>query len=382
MINKPELEILLKKYINNSINHDEYQLLLTYFSDPDQSTLLDALIMQQLDNEKFSHPEEIEALVLRVDEKIKTRIPSPAAKLSLLKRFYPYVAAAAVLICCFSAYFYFGNKQSVNPTEIAFYDVAAGGNKATLRLSAGQEIILDEKQSQLCSKEEGLTYENGESVFQTGSEVQIYTLETPRKGQYQAVLPDGSRVWLNAESSIHFPSQFTGDSRTVRIEGEVYFEVARDKHKKFIVELSNGNRIEVLGTHFNVNAYKNSMASKTSLLEGSVKFLNNKNKSVILKPGEQAIQPIDAAGITVQKADVMAVISWKDNKFNFEGMPFPEIMRQLERWYDIEVVYASTIPKLEFYGELNRSNSLQYIMKAFADSGVKMELKGRTLLVH
>lgn len=385
MISKSELQVLFRKYLDNSINYEEYQMLLAHFSDPEQAELLDALILQQWNNKDFSsNHKELEPLVARVDEKIKLQISNAPEKIRLMPRIYPYVAAAALLLICFAAYFYFSLRtDTLEKTQVAAVeDVSAGGNRAILRLSGGREIQLDELQPQILSQKEGLSYGNGQTVFMPDNKLEIYSLETPRKGQYRAALPDGTQVWLNSESTIKFPSQFTGNSRIVRVEGEAYFEVVKDKHKKFIVELSDGSRIEVLGTHFNIQSYATSKEIKTSLLEGSVKFVTAKNQSVLLKPGEQARQHGTSGKIIVQEVNTSSVTAWKENKFNFEDIPFTEIMSQLERWYDIRVVYEGKVPKVEFYGELNRSNSLQYIMKAFADLGVKMELKDRTLIVY
>ena len=194
-------------------------------------------------------------------------------------------------------------------------------------------------------------------------------MSTPRGGQYQLTLPDGSVIWLNAESSITYPTVFSGNERKVSITGEVYFEVVKDKSKPFKV-IAGDQQIEVLGTHFNINAYKDEDHVKTSLLEGSVKV-----NQQILKPGE-AFQ-----NGKVNATNVAQDIAWKNGIFNFNNQSLAQVMRQLARWYNLEVVYPEGVPRKEYGGEMGRNLTLSQVLKGLENSGIYFELEGRKLLV-
>jgi ferric-dicitrate binding protein FerR (iron transport regulator) len=194
-------------------------------------------------------------------------------------------------------------------------------------------------------------------------------MSTPRGGQYQLQLPDGSKVWLNAESSITYPITFTGNERKVTISGEVYFEVAKDKNKPFRVSAGDLH-VEVLGTHFNINAYADEGSAKTSLLEGSVKIDRE-----ILQPGQAYVNG------KVIAADVEHDVAWKNGVFNFNDQNLSQIMRQLARWYNLEIEYPQGVPKKEYGGEIGRNLTLAQVLKGLENSGVRFELKGRQLIV-
>lgn len=295
--------------------------------------------------------------------------------------------AASLLLVAGLAVQYFKNVQIVseragNEQYAAGQDIAPGGNNAVLTLSSGETFVLDSTEQQLVSQDGSIGYDGGKDLLALDDSVYSLTLATPRRGQYQAVLPDGTHVWLNAESKISYPSRFIGDSRVVSVEGEVYFEVAKRQGAKFVVQLEGGRQVEVLGTHFNVNAYPNFSDIKTTLLEGSVRLVSPDRTQVILRPNEQGAQKRNGNTIRINRVNTDDIIAWKNNKFNFEGLRFEEIMSQIERWYDIEVEYKNEVPKVEFYGEIGRQNTLLYVLKVFENSGIKLQLKGNKLLVY
>lgn len=290
---------------------------------------------------------------------------------------------AVVLVSVGLVYWFVSDRTEISTSALVHVkadDIAPGGNNAILTLSNGKTFVLDSTESQLISDGGSVKYADGKDVFSQSDSIYNLSLTTPRKGQYQALLPDGTRVWLNAESKISYPSRFEGDSRVVSVEGEVYFEVAKNQGRRFIVQLEGGRRVEVLGTHFNINAYSNFSDIKTTLLEGSVRVVSVDQTPVILKPHEQAVQKRNS--IRVNKVNTDNIIAWKDNKFNFEGLRFEEIMSQIERWYDVEVTYKGEVPNIEFYGEIGRQNTLLYVLKVFENSGIKLQLKGNKLLVY
>jgi ferric-dicitrate binding protein FerR (iron transport regulator) len=194
-------------------------------------------------------------------------------------------------------------------------------------------------------------------------------MSTPRGGQYQLSLPDGSKVWLNSESSITYPVVFAAQERKVKITGEAYFEVAKDKTKPFRVE-TNDMQVEVLGTHFNVKAYADEGPTKTSLLEGSVKI-----DKQILKPGQAFTNG------RIVPTDVDQDVAWKNGIFNFNNQNLSQVMKELARWYDLEIAYPDGIPQKEYGGEIGRNLKLNQVLKGLGNSGVHFELNGRRVTV-
>jgi ferric-dicitrate binding protein FerR (iron transport regulator) len=204
------------------------------------------------------------------------------------------------------------------------------------------------------------------------------SLSTPKGRQFQLILPDGSKVWLNAASSLKYPTVFAGNERRVAVTGEVYFEVAKNPHQPFIVDINDQSQIHVLGTQFNINAYENENAIKTTLVEGSLKFKSK--DSVILKPGQQAI--LTNAKLTTDKnADIDKATAWKRGIFNFEDATLEEVMRQIERWYDIEVIYEKGIPNIRFGGKLRSDLSLSGLLRSLQESEVHFRVEGRKVIV-
>ena len=285
-------------------------------------------------------------------------------------------AAAVIIVLLFMGYFIFNDhatkpiaKTKTQQQSRFENDLTPGGNKAVLTLANGAQIILDsatngaltqQGNTKIIKLDNGqLSYNsvNGSSSSPKTGEILYNTVSTPRGGQYQVVLADGSKVWLNAASSLRFPTSFTGNAREVTLTGEGYFEVTHDDAKPFKV-LANGVEIKVLGTHFNINAYKDEPTIKTTLLEGSVKVgIGAASKTI--RPGEQAqIESHDNSlnpKIMVQSVDVDATVAWKNGRFIFHGNNILSVMRQLARWYDVEVSYEGNVTDEEFVGVINRS---------------------------
>ncbi|MBD0285841.1 MAG: FecR domain-containing protein [Flavisolibacter sp.] len=302
-------------------------------------------------------------------------------------------AASVIGLLILGTYFWFnrGEHKEVAKTDVNKKDyqrdVPPGGDKAILTLADGSTIMLDEAQNGTLTQQGGtkvmklggkLTYNS--PTFGGGKGEALYnTLSTPRGGQYQVALPDGSQVWLNAASSIHFPAAFAGKERRVEITGEAYFEVAKNKDMPFIVSIS-GAEVQVLGTHFNIMAYKEEEAVKTTLLEGSVKFVSG-NKESLLQPGQQSQLTKEGQVKVVSGVDVHAVIAWKNGHFDFEGADIGSVMRQFSRWYDVEVIYNKKVDDL-FYAEIPRNTTLSDALKALELTGkVQFKIEGRKIIV-
>jgi ferric-dicitrate binding protein FerR (iron transport regulator) len=221
-----------------------------------------------------------------------------------------------------------------------------------------------------------LTYQPSDSGAKTG----LYnTIATPRGGQYQVVLADGSSVWLNAASSLRFPTNFVGKERRVEVKGEAYFEVAKNKAMPFVV-VANGAEVQVLGTHFNVKAYDDEAVLRTTLLEGSVKFVSGSN-TVTLKPGQQSRLKENGGVDVVNEIDVDKVVAWKNGYFDFDGESLETITKQLARWYDVEVVGTARIAD-QFYAEIPRSTKLSDVLHALELTGkVHFQIDGKKVTV-
>jgi ferric-dicitrate binding protein FerR (iron transport regulator) len=281
-------------------------------------------------------------------------------------------------------------------------DIQPGGDKAVLTLADGSTIALDSAHTgQLAQQGNArvLKLAGGRLKYNAPDEnangngngqhaaVAYSVLSTPKGGQYRLTLPDGSQVWLNAASSIRYPTAFTGADREVEITGEAYLEIAKDPSMPFRVKTVNhlGDAdpmtIEVLGTHFNVNAYSDEDAIRTTLLEGSVK-IRKELQSGLLKPGQQAqLQPTGEIR-WIPDADVEQAIAWKNGVFEFDGIELAAIMRQISRWYDVPVEYEGTIPTEAFTGRVSRNTTLSGVLKILKLSGIELTVSNNKIIVR
>jgi ferric-dicitrate binding protein FerR (iron transport regulator) len=210
-------------------------------------------------------------------------------------------------------------------------------------------------------------------------EVLYNTLTTPRGGQYQLTFPDGSRVWLDAASSIKYPTAFTGKVREVEMTGEAYFEIAKNTRMPFVVK-AGGTTTTVLGTHFNINAYDDERTLITTLLEGSVKFGCGKEEKV-LHPGQQAVLNAETRSFTVKDADTYQAVAWKNGQFDFDDKDLPAIMRQISRWYNIDINFQSTYDGATFGGGISRQLNLSHVLRLLDKSGVHTRLEDHKLII-
>ena len=278
-------------------------------------------------------------------------------------------SAAAVLIVLSAALYFFRSDQPQAPAvAVKKADVMPGGNKALLTLADGSSIILDQAGNGTVAKQGNVVINktaDGQLIYDASARgknnaiVGYNTISTPRGGEYQVILPDGSKVWLNSASSINFPTVFSESERNVVITGEAYFEVASNVRKPFIVK-ANGTRIQVLGTHFNVMAYTNEGSVKTTLLEGSVKVSSGRESNII-KPGEQA--QIINGKINVSAANLEEAVAWKNGYFYFRNTDIKTVMRHISRWYDVDVEYRGTVPETVFSGKMYRNVNASKVLE-------------------
>lgn len=301
-----------------------------------------------------------------------------------LRRSFVRYAAAAVILLTAGTYWWLSRQQEPTTPQVVSVKndstIAPGKSGAILTLADGSQVVLDSLNNGQLAKQNGseVIMQDGRLVYDpakaNNEEVLYNTMTTPRGRQFEITLPDGTKVWLNAASSIRYPTAFSGTQRKVELDGEAYFEVTKNAKQPFIVDARKKSEIEVLGTSFNVSAYVNDKSLNTTLIDGSVKV-----NGTVIKPGQQA-QVTDLVRV-VSNADIEKVTAWQRGFFNFEGASLEEVMKQLERWYDIEVVYADGIPAVEFGGEFTRNMSLSGVLLALEKAGVRYRLEGRRLII-
>jgi len=371
---------LLRAYLEGKATRKEIDALLQYFQLPEESDELVRLIAEEFNQPvpDSVDPGQVAAINKRVSDQLSRHIGpagQPRAKRSVLIRFLPYAAAA--VIAWVIAWLAIGDRQqpAVDRNLVNAEEILPGGNKATLSLPDGRTVLLDEEQQGIVVKDDHISYANGtgKTITQVDTEkTEQLTLTTPRGGIYAVTLPDGSRVWLNASSILRYPSRFAGDQRLVEIEGEGYFDVTHDTKQPFVVR-SRGQEVQVLGTEFNISAYRDDPKLRTTLVEGKVQIVNRLSRTVRgLVPGEQAT--VDGEKTHVQQVDVTQYTAWKDGFFYFDGVAPQTAFNQMERWYDIEVVYRGKMPSTPFFGMIDRSGTLQDALAILEESGLDCKL--------
>ena len=405
---------LLNRYLNDSLSVEELQELLAHLQKHDNTAELQQAIQQALQNQSFkdlsdkSRTDIVFQKIMQQAQQGPDRA-EPGTDMDALpgsrKLFIwlPWVAAAAVMTGVFiGAYFMFIKSKPANTMAVAEKkqgatgDRAPGGNKAFLQLADGSLIALDDTDTGMLAQQGNtkvVKLNNGRLKYnctsQKNAQVLYNTISTPRGGQYHVILPDGSKVWLNAASSLRFPTSFTDSARHVQLTGEAYFEIATlipkgGSHKiPFVVMIGDKGNVEVLGTHFNINAYDDESAMKTTLLEGMVKVSNQlqAKPGAILKPGQQAALTADARLTIHDDIDAEAVIAWKNGLFQFDNADIQTIMRQIARWYDVDIQYKGPIPQGHYSGIVPRGNNLLKVLRIFEESDLKFSIEGKTLNV-
>jgi transmembrane sensor len=380
-----QAETLYKKYLAGNCTPEERAIVEAWYVNEIYKREKDQL---EVDDESVKA--EMWAML---EKRTNTDIPLKG----ISRRWYPYAAAAAVILVAFgtSLFLYLDKPNPVVQQVKITKPVIDDKNAATLTLDNGEKIILSDAVNGDLARQTGVVIRKnaaGQIIYDmqsppsfTGKDMVAKNnteprnvLTTKRGQQYQLVLPDGSKVWLNAESSLHFPTLFKGSERRVELIGEGYFEIAKNKTKPFIVKIKDVN-IEVLGTHFNVSSYPDEKQIKTTLLEGSVKVATG-NAQDVLVPGEQAIVN-QRNKIEVSQADIEEATAWKDGYFKFNKQDIRYIMRQLARWYDIEVVYEGDVSEDLYIGKIRRSENISEMLKVLELNQIRYEIKGKKITI-
>ncbi|CAM3738638.1 FecR family protein [Flavobacterium chungbukense] len=377
-MNKTQISELLKQYQEGTL------------SDEDKDKVDAWYLQKALDSKLQLNEYELEDSY----QYLKSTLPVQHERKVL--SLWPRIAvAASIALLLGSGIFYFiqPKEQNVQVT-VKPQEIAPGGTRGVLTLSNGKQIVLSDISAKDTIAKEGEEDEvtikmnaNGEITYVINPNAEgskddnsFNTLSTPTGGQYNIILADGTKVYLNAVSSIKYPTQFNGDKRIVELDGEAYFEVAKNKSKPFVVK-SDKQSIEVLGTHFNVHSYNNESVIKTTLLEGSV-AVTYKNQKSILKPGQQSDVSDNFSKIKVREVDTEEAVAWKNGRFKFDNADLKNVMRQLERWYGIKVEYRGDVSDVRFNGGTFRNKNLSEVLKVLELSNIKFKVEGKTVIVY
>lgn len=382
------LTILWDKYLADDMSPTERHEFKGLCEDPAYQEKLEELALSVFENERFSVVQGIvsdkESVFLEIMKREKAS-QAPVRSMTRSRRILRWTWAAAVLLLAVGAWLWSPQPQKKRPVVVnssVDADIAPGKDGAILTLANGSKVLLDSIKNGVVALHAGATAKlvNGTLTYETtGANWGYNTVSTPRARHFHLVLPDGTEVWLNSVSSIRYPTSFTGNRRDVSITGEVYFEVAHNSEMPFYVIVNNKATVEVKGTHFNINAYDNESSINTTLLEGRVNVVAM-GYSAILKPGEQA--KATATKMTIDhSADIDKVMAWKNGVFNFEDVSLKDAMKQLERWYDIDVIYEGEIPDIYFTGKLSKDISLNGLLKLLEDAKVHFRMEPNRRLV-
>lgn len=388
-------EHIFKKLLKGHCTNEEAASLIAFFETKKGADEMKNLFQKYMLQAESDEDEDMyrtfpdEKHLIKLREAIN---PPTVIRQSSWKRFIPYVAAAVLLIF-FTVSYWKGSTPEVPYLSSEYQEILPAKNGATLIRANGQSILLDADQSGIKSEAGQISYTDGQKVFMQNElsmrKSEQLTLQIPRGGVYKVQLPDGTKVWLNAQSKLTYPSNFIDMDRVVMLEGEAYFEVATQMYTQ-----SNGKQIrrpfriqthkqvvEVLGTHFNISAYTDESSEQTVLVEGSVQIKTNRtSKYTKMRPGQEAI--ISSSSIQLNEIDVSMYPAWKDGAFNFESQDIRKVMRMLERWYDVEVTFSGNPTTHRFSGTISKFENIdKALSKLSLTQQVKFKREGRKIIV-
>lgn len=383
-MHQPE-EALIKKYLDGQCSPEEIAVLYRWLLSSDAHKPLLAAMQEDFERVMNAHPAVPEEISNRIETRLLASIgQNKVVRMRTTQRWKWVAAASIALLLATGTTLFYQWHQPAAPVGLAIKaaDVKPGSNKAVLTLADGSVVTLDSAGNQVI--QQGSTkveQKNGELQYATGGDktaIGYNTLKVPRGGQFTVVLPDGTQVWLNSASSLRYPTAFNGDNRTVEMQGQGYFEVKKNARQPFIVKV-NSMEVEVLGTGFDIMAYDDEDEQRTTLVSGAVKVKQGSVEKY-LKPGQQAAVDNTTGVMLVRSADVQEVVAWKTGFFEFDNANINVILRQLARWYDIEVDTKTADNRL-FGGRLNRNLPLSEMLALLGSSGAKFKLEGRKLTV-
>ena len=386
---------LFTKYYNKTASVDEIDELFKLLEVTSEEELIEIL------RSKWEQPEaENHSITAEENKEVFSKILQSAKEQELRGHlgirsspWLKFTAAAAVLILV-SWFVFF--SEPISPTTSKSTQKAAvkndllpGGNKAVLKTSDGSSLILNDAKNGILAQQGGIEVnktKDGQLVFASKKDpsqnqsVVFNTLETPNGGQYHLILSDGTKVWLNAASSLRFPSTFIGKERVVELKGEAYFEVAKNARMPFKVKARN-TEIQVLGTHFNVMSYDDELSMKTTLVEGAIRVKNG-DRTDDLHPGQQAVGSQNGKLEVRDNVNVEEEIAWKKGLFQFNDTNLKEVMRQLSRWYDVKVVYEKEVPENRITGKISRNVKASEVINMLRFMGTDCRIEGKNIIVN
>lgn len=390
----PQFEQLWERFLSGSLSREEAVELQRLLRTGDRQ--VPNAISQLLQDKSIGQlaPLEREEVILqRILEAGRNHQPAVVRALGGSYRWAAAVAAVLILVVGITYYKGRGKKDTVTATsglEVVAHDLAPGHNGAILTLDDGQQVVLDSAGNGVVASQNGtqVMLNNGQLAYNADGAFQVSynTVTTPKGRQFPIYLPDSSLVWLNAGSSLRYPTAFTQGERKVELTGEAYFEVAHHlakdgQRKSFIVQINATTNVEVLGTHFNINAYSDEATINTTLLEGAVR-MNAGEKGLTITPGQQVRVSSNGVMRVVKNVDTEQTIAWIKGVFDFQRADIRAVMRQLSRWYDVEVVYEGDVPFREFEGKIGRDLRLSQVLKGMKNMGLHFRLEeGRRLIV-
>ncbi|TCD04236.1 FecR family protein [Pedobacter frigidisoli] len=382
-MNQDELSQLLIKYNNQTATPDEKRVVEDWYD-------------RVNDTQPTIEHEDYFTIKNKIFEKVKHQLASNAEpvrknKLKLFRNVF--LRAAILLLALVGVSYYF-----ITRTDSKIFDdhlvstkthIKPGGNNATLLLADGSQVILNEAVDGQIANQPGVKItktKSGELIYSfiddaNTQEVKYNTVTTPRGGQYHLILVDGTNVWLNANSSIKFPTVFATDNRKVEVTGEVYLEVSKNKLKPFFVS-TNQSEIKVLGTHFNINAYDEEEYQRTTLLEGSIEITKGNVKQVLLPKQQANISKYSNVIKLKEIEDLDAIIAWKNGYFQFEKADLKSVMRQISRWYDTDVSYNGQIPNKEYSGKVPRNVEVKKLIEMLSYTGIYCKIEKNQITVN
>ena len=386
-MNAERISELLEKLVAGTITLSEEGELHAWYNEYNQSNLAEGADARVLDKreKKRLRRKIYKALLKQINGKTPGKVVPFYPKQTFIRKI---AVAAFLLIVAVSGLLVYNNVRVKKPPvyvskDISKQAITPGHNGATLHLSNGKTIDLDTAKDGVIADQNGvqIVKKNGKLNYVGKADNVIYNdIVTTRGQQWQLELSDGTKVWLNAASSIHYPLSFKGKDRIVKITGEAYFEVVHNEAQPFKIQVGN-IQIEDIGTELNVNAYTDEPSLKTTLVNGSIK-VSTGNENRFLTPGQQAITLKDNNSIEVKKeVNVDEVISWKNGQIQFENESLQTIMRQISRWYDVDITYDGDIPHKIFTGAISKKSDLSELLKILKFEGVHFTLEGRTIVV-
>lgn len=392
-----QFQNLIERCISDQCSAEEIKILQELLKKQEYISKLEVIMDQQLTESTPMHSDYadvVSRLKKSFEEGFSADRRTPVIRIS--STMLRWSAAAAVLLLTGTLFFLqLSSKSSKQKsgTPVAAIpavknDIAPGKEGAILTLNDGRTVVLDSLGNGIVTDQNGakVVLHNGELTYNAreavNGEVAYNTITTPKGRQFRLLLEDGTKVWLNAASSLRYPTVFNGKERKVEVTGEAYFEVAKNAKMPFHVKINNETEIVVLGTHFNVNSYQNEASINTTLLEGSVRVSNGK-ESALLNSGQQAQSSalLNNKIKVISNVNVEKIMAWKNGVFDFQDASLGEVMRQLERWYNIEVVYEKGIPNLEFMGKIGRDLTLSEVLRGLEMSEVHFKIEGGRKLI-